>query len=173
MAMKNNANVALVVSSLMGEIFDMTQSVFDTLETTWRGWEQAEYDFSRSGSTRYISNGHWTQDFRNKLNYSAMVTDYGLAELFAGLLAATATIQSAGINLSSMGEVVISGAKVTQPAAEDMVEVATPSLAVQEASNVVDLLVTGAELGILGVNIAYGIKARVNAANEKPELEEL
>ncbi|MDR1247994.1 MAG: hypothetical protein LBK63_01710 [Treponema sp.] len=169
----NNLSVATVVSSLMGEIFDMSQAVFDTLEANWRGWEEAQYDFSRSGSTRYVSGGSWTLDFRNKLNYSAMVTDYGLADLFAGLLAATTAVQSAGINLSSRGAVSISGQYLVSMFSQNKEAVATPSLAVQEAINIGEMIAFTAELGKLGVNIVSGITARVNAAEEKPKLEAL
>jgi hypothetical protein len=165
--------MATLVSSLMGQIFDMTQSVFDAIETGYRGWEDAEYDFSRSGSTRYIPNGYWTQDFRDKLNYSAMVTDYGLAEIFSTLLCASGTVQSAGINLSSTGTLSLSGANFQNVCAVKNTTVATPSLAVQEAANGIEIGIVAGELGALGMNVAYGIKARVNASDEEPELEDL
>jgi hypothetical protein len=170
MVIKNNLNLATVVSSLMGEIFDISQSVYDTLQTTWRGWDKGKYDF---GDGRFISSGLPGRDFRDKLNYSAMVTDYGLAELFATLLAATATTQSAGINLSSRGAVSISGQYFDTVFSQEEKAVATPSLAIQEAINIFELAAVAAELGKWGVDVAYGIKARVNAAAEKPELEAL
>jgi hypothetical protein len=170
MGIKNNLNLATLISSLMGDIFDISQTVYDTLQTTWRGWEKAKYDF---GDGRYISSGQAGRDFRDKLNYAAMVTDYGLAEIFAGLLALTATIESATINLSSRGDVSLSGTNFTLAVPAQETVVSTPSLAVQEAINVVEMAVTAADLGKTGVNIAYGIKARVNAAAEKPKLEAL
>jgi hypothetical protein len=170
MGIKNSLGLATVVSSLMGDIFDISQTVYDTLQTTWRGWDDAKYDF---GDGRYISSGLPGRDFRDKLNYSAMVTDYGLAELFATLLAATATVQSAGINLSSRGEVSISGQTISQIASQEDKNLATPSLAIQEGINVMEMAITAAEFGKLGVNIAFGIKARVNAANEESKLEAL
>jgi hypothetical protein len=102
-----------------------------------------------------------------------MVTDYGLAELFATLLAATATTQSAGINLSSRGDVSLSGQSITQDFCMESKTAATPSLAIQEAINYAEIAAAAAEFGKLGVNIAYGIKARVNAINETPKLEAL
>lgn len=170
MAIKNNLNIASLVSSLMGDIFDISQTVYDTLQTTWRGWDTAKYDF---GDGRYISIGQGGRDFRDKLNYAAMVTDYGLAELFAGLLAMTATVQSASINLSSRGELSLSAQSISDLSSIEEKSVATPSLAVQEAVYWVEVAATAAKLGKWGVNLAYGIKARVNAAAKEPELEAL
>ncbi|MDR2663470.1 MAG: hypothetical protein LBC31_10790 [Treponema sp.] len=170
MGIKNNFNIATLVSSLMGDIFDISQSVYDTLQTTWRGWDSAKYDF---GDGRFISSGLPGRDFRDKLNYAAMVTDYGLAEIFAGILAATATVQSAGINLSSRGDVSLSGLSITNTFSNRENYSATPSLAIQEAVNIFEMSAAAAEFGKLGINIAYGIKARVNAAAEEPELEAL
>jgi hypothetical protein len=170
MGIKNNLNVASLVSSLMGDIFDISQTVYDTLQTTWRGWETAKYDF---GDGHYISSGQAGRDFRDKLNYSAMVIDYGLAELFAGILAATTTVQSATINLSSRGDLSLSAQSITQVTSAEEKQVSTPTLAVQEAVNVVEMGILAAEFGKLGINIAYGIKARVNAAAKEAKLEAL
>jgi hypothetical protein len=157
----------------MGQLFDLTQTAYDSIEAGFRGWEQAQYDFSRSGSTRYVSTNHWTQDFRDKLNYSAMVCDYGLAEIFATLLSASATIQSANINLSSTGAVTVSGASWMNTAPNNGEEVNTPSLVVQEVANGIEIGIVAGELGSQIVNLTFGIKARVNAADDTPELEDL
>lgn len=170
MGLKNPLNLATLISSLMGDIFDISQVVYDTLQTSWRGFSKGKYDF---GDGRYVSSGQAGRDFRDKLNYAAMVTDYGLAEFFAGLLAATATVQSATINLSSRGDLSLSGQTISQTVAVEEKEVATPSLAVQEAIHTAELVFTAAEFGKVAVNIAYGGYARDRAAAEKPKLEAL
>jgi hypothetical protein len=170
MTLKNNLNIATLVSSLMGDIFDMSQTVYDVLQTTKRGFHKAEYDF---GDGRYISSGQSGRDFRDHLNFAAMVTDYGLAEIFAGLLAATATVQSAAINLSTRGEMSLSGQSVKLDISESADQIATPSLAIQEAIHTTELLLILPTFTKTTVNIVYGIKARVEAAKGSSELEAL
>jgi hypothetical protein len=170
MAIKNNLNLATVVSMLMGDIFDISQNVYDTLQTCWRGWEEQTYDF---GTGRYIHVGDAARDFRDKLNYAAMVTDYGLAEIFAALLAATATTQSASVNLSSRGDVSILGQTISSARIGEDKAVATPTLAIQEGIYTAKLALSAGEFANWGIEFAYGVKARVEASKEDPKLEAL
>lgn len=173
MALKNAINLAALISALMSDIFDISQTVYDTLQTTKRGWDTKSYDF---GDGRYISSGQANRDFRDKLNYAAMVTDYGLAEIFAGLLAATGTVQSASISLSSRGDLNLSAQIIAATQVMENRQVLTPSFAMQEVIYDVGLAKTFAELSKWGVSLSYGIKARVSStatADVGPVLEAL
>jgi hypothetical protein len=167
---KNNLNLATVVSMLMGDIFDISQNVYDTLETFWRGWESQTYDY---GTSRYVGPGDAARDFRDKLNYAAMVTDYGLAEIFSALLAATVTTQSASVNLSARGDVSISGQVISAVAVGENKAVATPTLAVQEGIYTAKVALAVGEFSKIAIGIIYGSKARADAAKEEPKLEAL
>ncbi|MDR2759472.1 MAG: hypothetical protein LBB78_08825 [Spirochaetaceae bacterium] len=169
MTAKNDNNLATIIASLVGDIFDMAQTVYDTLETYKKDWIKRD-DF---GDGRYISSGQPEREFRDKLNYAAMVTDYGLMELFATFLGTTITMQSANISLSSRGDINLSAQSIAHSNLVENKDVATPSLSVKEAIYTGKVLATGVELGKWGVNLAYGIKNRVDAAAKNPTLEAL
>jgi hypothetical protein len=177
MAIKNNVNVAALLSALMGEIFDITATVFDTIElvqavapSVSNSDNGAKYDFATNA---YISSGQASREFRDKLNYSAFVVDYGLAELFAGILAATATVQSAGAAFSSRGDVSIYGSTIKSIFSGEDKEAATPSLAIQEAIYDIQLGASAAEFAGWAVQFGFNIKAKVDAAKNlrKPIIE--
>jgi hypothetical protein len=67
----------------------------------------------------------------------------------------------------------LSGQSITFDFSGEAKEVATPSLAVQEAINIAEMTDAAAEFGKLVITITFGIKARVNAANETPKPEAL
>jgi hypothetical protein len=102
-----------------------------------------------------------------------MVSDYGLMELFAKFLGTTVALQSANISLSSRGDINLSAQSIANSSLVENKDVATPSLSTMEAVYTGKLVATAVELGKWGVNLAYGIKARVDSAEEKPKLEAL
>ncbi|MDR1031276.1 MAG: hypothetical protein LBL76_10460 [Treponema sp.] len=168
---KNPANIAAVFSALIGDIFDLTQTVYGTLENQWQV-SDAEYTF---GDGRYISRGQAEREFRDKLNYSALVVDYGLAEIFAGVLGAAASIQSASISLTSAGQVSISGEKLDCSFPVEAKTVATPSLAVQEGIYTAELLMACGEFTKWSIDLELGIATRIKAAEKEahPVIEAL
>jgi hypothetical protein len=106
----------------------MTQKVYETLNTV----QLYDSDESLFVLGRYTYSGQKMKDFHDKLNYSAMVVDYGLMELFSGFLLATPSLQSASISLASCGQMTLQAESLVMSALANQTEALTPSLAVQE-----------------------------------------
>jgi hypothetical protein len=166
---KNPVNLAFIVSSLMGDIFDLTQKTYDTIATAAYALDNdAGFDFTLG---KFTYAGEKMRTFMDKLNFSAMIIDYGLAETFAGILGATNTIESAAISLGANGTVSISGQKIDQ-AAPANVQIETPDLAVMEA-------VYNTQLGVIAVegvadlvNAGFGIAGFVNTGSPTKIIQE-
>jgi hypothetical protein len=149
----------------MGEIFDITEKIF---EFTEKRLISMDYNFDLA---RFTSQGEASREIRNKLNFSAMCVDYGLAEIFAGVLSLCSTIQSASINLTSMGDVLLSGSKLKKIGIRED-DVVTPTLAIQENVNMVELGGLFGEFSIWAAELGFGIKELVETTAESEEAAE-
>lgn len=119
---KGNETVAKIMSDLLNEIFEMVDNVIDLIEDILTA-------HPGKASRRVIV---------DDLNFAAMVAGYTLADTFAGILAATFTVESASINLNSNGETAIAGAKLTHACSLEDKSVQTPTTAVKENVSTVE-----------------------------------
>jgi hypothetical protein len=151
---KNAASTAFVIMSLIGDIFDMTEKVYEALDKV------VMYDSDETVAVlgRYTYSGQAMKDFHDKLNYAAMVADYGLMETFATFLCTTPCLQSASINLGSRGSLSLAAQSLTMPQLESNTEAETPTLAVQEGVYKAKVVLASGELLALGVKIGFGAK---------------
>jgi hypothetical protein len=135
------------MSALIGDIFDLTQQIYKTIALA-------------------AKNAKKGPEYYDKLNYSAMIVDYGLGEVFAGILVATQTLQSANISLKSNGEIVMSGEQLTQKSIKN-VAVNTPSGPIQQAAYVAQMVVGTGEMGLVLGN--FIVDMAIYAETEKKE----
>jgi hypothetical protein len=162
---KNAANTAYVIMSLIGDIFDMTEKVYETLDKV------VMYDSDEAVAVlgRYTYSGQKMKDFHDKINYSAMVVDHGLMEIFAGYLLTTPSLQSASINLGSRGSVSITGQSVAIPVLESNTESETPTLAIQEGLYTAKLALATGEIAALGIKIGFGVSQLVKGPTDQTD----
>jgi hypothetical protein len=162
---KNSANAAFVIMSLIGDIFDMTEKVYETLDKV------VMYDSDEAIAVlgRYTYSGQKMKDYHDKLNYSAMVADYGLMEVFATFLCTTPCLQSASINLGSRGAVTVSGQSVTIPVLESNTDAATPTLAVQEGLYSAKVVLASGEIAAQVIKLGFGADQLKKGATDQTD----
>jgi len=177
---KNSTNLSFAIGSLISEIFDMTQKVYDALESSRRismrygvahkASNDAHYLFN-NGLMKWVTHGQMERDFNDNLNFSAFIVDYGLAETFAAVLAVGGELESASLNLTMAGDVTITGQKLKKGFLEENVDVATPSFAVQEGVYTAQIVMTIAQLAAKAVDIGVQITEKTKDAGQPAQLE--
>jgi hypothetical protein len=166
---KCNTGLATVIMGLIGDIFDITSKVYETLDKV----TLYDSDESQFIMGRYTYSGQKMKDFHDKLNYSAMVVDYGLAEMFSGFLLLTDALQSASVSLASRGQLSLSGQELVMPTSVQESSLATPSLAVQEGLYTAKMIMAGAEVAASLTKGIFGAIQLGKEAKEESELEAL
>jgi hypothetical protein len=151
--LKNNIDLASVIMGLIGDIYDITSKVYETLDKVML-YDDDEATLFVLG--RYTYSGQKMKDFHNKLNYSAMVVDYGLAEVFSGFLLLTGCLQSSSINLGSRGQLSLSAQEIVMPSSVKESSLATPTLVVQEGMYIAKMILASGEILALGTKAVFG-----------------
>jgi hypothetical protein len=178
-------SVADVISELIDEIFEMTEAVYNTLETSVDLKRQftADEEEKSGGETGYavadrkmFSYGEKENHFRDTLNFSAYVTDNTLAEIFASILfaAGTSTIQSPSITMTANGELAFSAQSITKSGSIKNQSVNSPTPPVLEAKYSIEygtkiaqsVAKTAGFVGTFGSQLAAKIKGAMD--NSKP-----
>jgi hypothetical protein len=157
MAVKDNTNVAEIMSGLISDIFDLTQAVYKCIS---KGYAADSHDSSDS------------QAFNDALNYSAMMVDYGLAEIFAAVLLLTCTLQSASVKLTSTGNLILSGSAIKQNMISE-VRVNTPTAAGVEGFYVAEGILALVEVGLYVASAGLDFAAIAKKANNPSTKEAL
>jgi hypothetical protein len=154
---KDSVNTAAKMSALIGDIFDLTQATYNVVAKA--------YAFQAATGDVVVT----SKNFNDRLNFSAMIIDYGLAEIFGVILATTKTLQSAAISLSSTGLIVLKGEGINEAKVKSTdVSTLTPSLT--ESFYNVEIAGAGLEMLASLVNMSVDIATTSEKTTRKEVL---
>jgi hypothetical protein len=174
-------NLVFAATELMATIFDTTESVYATIEANKRLKdkfgkldEHEGYAYSYATGTFYAF-GKNESRFLDKLNYSAWVIDYTLAETFSLLFATLKTIVPPSMVFNPNGSVTTTASKFQKCYMEAEEEVGTPSPGIREIVYIAEQGMALAKAGAFLTNTIGGIIAKVKAGvpdDDDPPVEE-
>jgi hypothetical protein len=142
MSFKDPTDRAAIMNALISDIFDLTSQVYDTISKQYA-------ERSASGESFEM------QVINSNLNFSAMIIDFGLADIFSGILAIPKSQVSSSIKLSSTGDMIFTADNTNMSATIKKTDVKTATPAIQQGAYTVDMI--AAVVGIASSSVNFGL----------------